>query len=59
MKTITEKLKEYFDNTPEDKILSDWEKSKEWDNVGITVDKFVRSQQDIDPDIQEATSEIY
>lgn len=45
METLTEKLKEYFNNTPKEKVLEDWEKSKEWDDVGITVDEFIVLQQ--------------
>ena len=32
-------------NTPKEKVLEDWEKSKEWDDVGITVDEFIVLQQ--------------
>lgn len=35
---FAEKLREYFQTTPKEQILADWEKSKEWDNVGVTVD---------------------
>lgn len=59
METITEKLKEYLENTPEEKILSDWDKSKEFDSIGITIDEFIKSQQDIDLDIHSALNDIY
>lgn len=59
METVTDKLKEYFSNTPEDKILSDWDKSKEWDNVGVPINEFINSQRDIDPDIKDAGNGIY
>lgn len=59
METIVEKLKEYFDNTPREKVLEDWDKSKEWDKIGTTVDQFIKDQQDIEPDIQTTVNEIY
>lgn len=59
METIIEKLKEYLENTPEERILSDWDKSKEFDSIGITIDEFIKSQQDIDPDIHAAINDIY
>lgn len=31
----------YFNVTPKEKILEDWNKSKEYDKVGITVDEFL------------------
>ena len=37
---LFEKLKLYFENTPHDKILEDWKKSKGYDNIGITVTEF-------------------
>jgi len=39
MKTIIEKLKDYFENTPEEKIQEGWDRTKEHDNHGITVDE--------------------
>jgi hypothetical protein len=37
-----EKLKEYLKNTPKEKILEDWSKSKESDKIGITVEEFLK-----------------
>jgi hypothetical protein len=31
----------YFNETPKEKIMEDWNKSKEYDNIGITVDEFL------------------
>ena len=28
-----EELENYFNETPREKILADWEETKEWDNV--------------------------
>jgi hypothetical protein len=42
MSDFLEDLKRYFDTTPPDKIKSDWEKSKECDNIGPTCDEFMR-----------------
>jgi hypothetical protein len=38
-----EKLKEYFENTPREKVLEDWNKSAHLDNVGPTVDEFIEN----------------
>lgn len=40
-KDFLQQLKEYFKNTPRDKVLEDWAKSAEFDNVGPTVDDFI------------------
>lgn len=37
---MIEQLREYFKNTPREQVLKDWEKTKEHDNVGVTIDKF-------------------
>ena len=41
MKSFVEKLKEYFDRTPREKVLEDWEKTKEWDEIGLPVKYFL------------------
>jgi hypothetical protein len=38
-----EKLKEYFETTPREKVLEDWNKSAHLDNVGPTVDEFLKN----------------
>ena len=48
-------LKKYFESTPRDKILADWAKSEKMDEVGPTVEEFLRHSemyhvQTIDPD---------
>lgn len=40
---FVEKLKKYFEETPREKVLEDWEKTKEWDNVGITVEEVLQN----------------
>ena len=37
-----EKLKEYFTKTPREKVLDDWEKSKEFDRIEVTVEEFLK-----------------
>jgi hypothetical protein len=37
-----EELKKYFVVTPRDKVLEDWEKSSEFDNVRPTVEEFLQ-----------------
>ena len=41
-----EKLVEYFNNTPREKILEDWDKSVEYDKIGPTMEEFLESKQD-------------
>jgi hypothetical protein len=38
-----EKLKQYFEETPREKVLEDWAKSAEYDKVGPTVDDFLNN----------------
>jgi hypothetical protein len=39
---MIEELKFYFKNTPREQILADWDKSQECDNVGQTVEYFIK-----------------
>jgi hypothetical protein len=41
-----EKLKEYFETTPREKVLEDWNKSAHLDKVGPTVDEFIENSQE-------------
>lgn len=43
MINFLEELKNYFENTPRKKILEDWAKSAEFDNVGPTVEEFLHN----------------
>lgn len=36
MENFAEKLKKYFEETPREKVLEDWEKTKNLDNVGVS-----------------------
>lgn len=38
---ITEKMQEYFKNTPRDQVLKDWAKTAKYDYVGPTVEQFL------------------
>lgn len=40
MENFVDDLEKYFNETPKEKILEDWAKTKEWDNIGITVIEF-------------------
>ena len=40
MENIKEKLNKYFEETSPEQVLKDWEETKEFDNVGISVDEF-------------------
>ena len=46
MKDFLKEVKEYFENTPQDKINSDWTKYEEFDQVGPTVDEFLKTFED-------------
>lgn len=50
METILDKLKAYYENTPDEQINLDWEKSKKYDDVDSpSVEDFIKiSQQLID-----------
>ena len=41
-----EKLVEYFKNTPREKILEDWNKTAECDNIGPTVEEFLSNTEE-------------
>jgi hypothetical protein len=43
MSNFFEELKKYFEVTPRDKVLEDWAKSAEFDNVGPTVEAFLHN----------------
>ena len=43
MSTILEGLRKYFRETPQEKIISDWAKSEEFDNIGPPIDEFIES----------------
>jgi hypothetical protein len=41
MYNFLEELKQYFDNTPKEKILSDWSKTEEFDLIGPKINDFL------------------
>lgn len=41
-KDFFQSLKNYFETTPREEILADWDKSKEWDKIGPTVEEFLK-----------------
>lgn len=41
MNSFLEDLKKYFENNSRDKVIEDWEKSKEFDQIGISMDDFM------------------
>lgn len=44
-KNMFESLKEYFENTPEDKIKKDWDETKHLDNVDITDEESINKEE--------------
>jgi hypothetical protein len=43
MNNLIEELKRYFEETPHEKVLEDWAKSAEFDNIGIAASEFICS----------------
>lgn len=43
MGNLLENLKRYFETTPREEVLEDWEKTKAYDAVGITVSELLCS----------------
>lgn len=41
MDNLLENLKRYFETTPREEVLEDWEKTKAYDAVGITVSELL------------------
>lgn len=41
MNNFFEELKRYFETTPQSKVLEDWAKSEEFDNIGSTIEEFL------------------
>jgi hypothetical protein len=41
MNNLTEALKKYFETTPRDRVLENWEKSEAFDKIGPTMDEFL------------------
>jgi hypothetical protein len=46
MENFVDKLKKYFKETPREKVLEGWKKTKEYDNVGVTVEEFLQNTND-------------
>ena len=51
-----EKLVEYFKNTPREKVLEDWNKTAECDNIGPTVEEFLGNKEET---LEEAAIRLY
>ena len=46
MNNFFEELIKYFEVTPQEKVLEDWAKSAEFDNIGPTVEEFLENSQE-------------
>ena len=46
MNNFYEDLKHYFETTPREKVLEDWNKSAEFDKIGPTMEEFIEPKQD-------------
>ena len=42
---MLQELEKYFKETPREQILKEWEETEEFDKVGITVDDFLKMQE--------------
>ena len=51
-----EELKKYFEVTPREKVLEDWAKSAEFDNIGPTVKEFIENTNKIKNENNSKTS---
>ena len=51
-----EKLVEYFKNTPREKVLEDWNKTAECDNIGPTVEEFLDNKEET---LEQAAVRLY
>ncbi len=51
-----EKLVEYFKNTPREKVLEDWNKTAECDNIGPTVEEFLGNTEET---LEQAAIRLY
>ena len=47
------RMKNYFATTPKEQILAEWEETKEWDNVGPTIEEFLQSNFEIERDLND------
>lgn len=41
MNDFIEDLKKYFENTPREKVLEDWDKTESFDNIGPSMDELI------------------
>lgn len=42
MSKLLNSLIDYFDNTPQEQLDKDWEKLKEWENIGPSVKEYFK-----------------
>ena len=43
MSSLSEQLKDYFNNTPQEQLDKDWEELKYWNEIGPEVDEYIKS----------------
>ena len=43
MNSLSEQLKDYFNNTPQEQLDKDWEELKHWNEIGPEVDEYIKS----------------
>jgi hypothetical protein len=55
MENMIQALEVYFKETPIEKVMEDWEKTKEWDDVSITVTDFVEESLMLNTDLKQVS----
>jgi hypothetical protein len=58
-KTLTEQLKEYFKNTPQEQIEKDWKETEKYDQTGITIEDYQKEVKELTKPFEEFTSEDF
>lgn len=52
-------LKDYFENTPQAKIKSDWDKYKKYDSTGITINDYLSTIDKLNSNWKESDKTLY
>ena len=53
MSSLSEQLKDYFNNTSQEQLDTDWEKLKHWNEIGPDVFEWAKNIKSLDGDISE------
>jgi hypothetical protein len=50
---MASQLKQYLENTPKEEVVEGWEETKEFDEVGVPMDEFLKSKNEINMEFSE------